>query len=62
MRSLLVVLFKEPVKALLLEYEILRRRTRRLGFERAMHALVRAVLLGVAGDDPFDPDAEPDLP
>ena len=62
MRPLVVVDAAELVQPLLLALHGLLGRARRFGFKRAMHALVRAVLLGMTWDDAFDPDAEPDPP
>ena len=60
-RPLVVVAFKEGIKASLLLEEIGRRRLGRFGLERQMHALVPAVLLRMPELDASDlnPEAEP---
>src|SRR5436309_2700292 len=48
MRAILVVLLLEPIKALLLQAQALRRRSRRLCLQRPMHPFMPAVLLRLA--------------
>src|SRR5438105_7208486 len=62
MRAFIVVIVNESVEALLLTTKSRRRGTSGLGFERAMHSLVSAILLGMAWDDPFDRNSETDPP
>ena len=62
MRAFVVEVLPKPIKTLLLSLEGRLRWPRSLGFERAMHALVGAVLFGVSRHDPLDADAEPDPP
>src|SRR6202008_4231533 len=57
-----VVLVAKDVEALLLAAGARRRRPRRRAFERAVHALVPAVLLGVRGLDQLRINPEPDPP
>jgi hypothetical protein len=60
MRTLVVVDAPELVEPLLPALHGWLGRPRRLRLERAMHALVCAVLFRMARHDPFDADAEPD--
>jgi hypothetical protein len=50
------------VKAHLLLQDIVGRGAGRVGLEREVHALMPAVLLGMAGRDALEPDAEPEPP
>jgi hypothetical protein len=61
-RPLGVELFPEGVEAVLLLQAVHARRTDGFLLERAMHALVAAVLLRRARLDAFDLDAEPQPP
>ncbi len=62
MRPLLVVAGHEGVEAGLLLQDIRRGGLGRLRLQRAMHALVPAVLLRMAGLDPLDLNAEAEPP
>jgi hypothetical protein len=59
--SLVVVFIADAVEGALLRGEPTPRRSNRLGFQRLMHALVRAVLLRVCGQDPLvlNPESQP---
>lgn len=57
-----VVLLAEGVEAPLLSLEIAGRRTRRLGLERSVHALVSTVLLRVGGFDELGVNPQTDPP
>src|SRR6266404_1850607 len=59
-RPVVVEVVAEAVEADLLLGQARRRRTRCLGLERAMHALMPAVLLRLARINPLQPDAELD--
>jgi len=58
-RSLGIEDFPESVESLLLLEQVVRSRSRRFGLERAVHALVCAVLLRVPRVDPMVSDPEP---
>ena len=58
----MIVVLAESIKALLLAIEGRLGRTRGLGLERAMHALMCAVLLGMPRNDALHADAEPKPP
>ena len=60
-RALLVIVPPEPVEARLLLVDSRRRRPRRLGFQRAMHALVTAVVLRRGRRNIARRDADPGL-
>ena len=62
MRALLVVAIDEVVEARLLLQHVLRGGLGSLLLEREVHALVAAVLLGVAGTDALDADAQAQPP
>jgi hypothetical protein len=62
MRSLFIVLVPEGGEGALLPREIRCRGPRGFGFQRAMHALVRAVLLRRGGPNALMLDAEPEPP
>src|SRR6185436_11174133 len=62
MRALVVIYVPEFVEALLLELHCQIGRACGFGFERSVHPLVRSVLFGMAGNDPFDGDAEANPP
>jgi hypothetical protein len=53
-----VVAIDERIKARLLLQHIRGGGFRGLGLQREMHAFMAAILLGMAGADPFDPDAQ----
>jgi hypothetical protein len=57
-----VVLATEVIECGLLLLERRAWRQRRFLLERAMHALVASILLGMAGLNAFGTDAEPDPP
>ena len=57
-RALLVVFDPERIEAALLRTGRPRRRPRRVALEDAMKLLMRSVLLGTAGIDPFDADPQ----
>jgi hypothetical protein len=59
MRPLAVVALDEVVELRLLLKEVLRRWLGRFLLQGQMHPLVPAVLLWVAGFNPFEADAEP---
>ena len=57
-RTLVVKLLDEMIEPGLLLKTVEARGTRRFLLEREMHAFVSPVLLGTAGPDPFDADAQ----
>lgn len=59
MRTLLVVTRDEGIEARLLPEHVRLGGLRRLPFQREVHALVPAVLLGLARRDALDPNPEP---
>src|SRR5262245_20540103 len=61
MRTFVVVLIPEPIEAILLELDVLGRRSCGLGLQRSMHPLVSAVLLRFASLDALvlDPQLHP---
>ena len=61
-RALLVEFLLEMVKPGLLLEEVGTRRARGLLLQGQVHAFVPAVLLGMAGLDPFDADAQAEPP
>ena len=58
----MVVHVTEFIESLLLALEVVLRRPCCFSLQRAVHALVRAVLLWMAWHDALDADAEPDPP
>jgi len=62
MGALLVVALDEGIEARLLLEHVRLGRPRRLPFQREMHPLVAAVLLGLARLDALNPNAEPQPP
>src|SRR5437879_10975622 len=62
MRAVLVVLRAEAIERDLLTMAIGRRRPRRLALERAVHPLVRPVLLGTRRPEALMLDAQPHPP
>ena len=62
MWAVVVVVSDERIEAGLLLEDVRRCGLGGFGLECAMHALVPAVLLRVAGGDPFDPDPETQPP
>ena len=61
-RALHVVLRPEDIEASLLRAPRRLRRPTRFRLERSVHALVRAVLLRLTGQDPLMRDGEPEPP
>jgi hypothetical protein len=59
-RALGVEFLDKLVEALLLLEQVVACRSRRLGFESAVHALMAAILLRVSWPNPLERDAKPE--